>query len=212
MILTSAAKISSLTLVSDMSSNENVLIVFLKNPELGMVKTRLAATIGDKKALEIYLKLLHYTFQTIHSVEARIQLYFTDRIDQSFKYDDAFLQEGSDLGIRMKNAFLKCDFNENKKVIIGTDCAQLTTAIIQKAFLQLEKYDLVIGPATDGGYYLLGMKKVYTPLFESIHWSTDSVLDETIQIANHLNLSFYLLRPLTDIDTEEDLWTLPEDF
>jgi rSAM/selenodomain-associated transferase 1 len=116
------------------------------------------------------------------------------------------IQTGNDLGDKMKNAFATVFGNRNKKlVIIGTDCPDLNASVIMNAYVYLEDHDIVIGPASDGGYYLLGMKKLHPRLFEKIDWSTEKVLAQTLKICESSNLSTFLLPELSDIDDENDL-------
>jgi uncharacterized protein len=191
----------------------NRLIIFVKNPELGKVKTRLAQTIGNEQALDIYLQLLANT-QTISSkVAANRAVYYTDFIATNDLWPEnqfrKYVQTGHDLGERMKNAFATA-FAEGfqKVVIIGSDCPQLTTVHIQQAFSQLTKYEVVIGPAVDGGYYLLGMSKLIPELFANKVWSSAEVLAQTIADIERLKLSYSCLETLRDIDTAEDLTIL----
>lgn len=161
------------------------LIIFIKNPELGKVKTRLAATVGDEKALLIYMELLKHTQQIACAVEANRLLFYSKFMDTNDNWDNqAFqkqLQQGSDLGERMQAAFEQALVQHEKAVIIGSDCAALTPAIIENAFQALDTHDFVVGPAEDGGYYLLGMKQVEPTLFQKMEWSTDQVLPETLK-------------------------------
>ena len=111
----------------------------------------------------------------------------------------------------MKNAFEASFAQGYKKVcIIGSDCYELDTHILEEAFAQLDRKEVVIGPAKDGGYYLLGMRKMHMHLFENKKWSTSSVLSDTLNDLKEANLSFYLLPELTDIDEEKDLITLEQ--
>jgi len=115
-------------------------------------------------------------------------------------------QHGNSLGERMNNAFNNVfEKKYSKAIIIGTDCPALTEKVINDAFEKLNNYDVVIGPANDGGYYLLGMKKLHQQLFKNINWSTETVFDATINICNNLNLSYCLLPVLNDVDEEKDL-------
>lgn len=187
----------------------NQLIIFIKNPVLGKVKTRLAATIGDQRALEIYQQLLEYTLNMVKKVDAEVNLFFSDSIISDDSASKKFLQEGKDLGERMNYAFEKILADHHSRVvIIGTDCAELTSDILQESFTLLDQSDLVIGPANDGGYYLLGMKKPSPFLFENIEWSTEKVFEATRKIAENSGLKISILPVLRDIDTEEDLFTL----
>ncbi|MFD2036033.1 TIGR04282 family arsenosugar biosynthesis glycosyltransferase [Belliella marina] len=185
--------------------------MFQKNPVLGKVKTRLAATVGEKEALDIYLQLLQHTYKIINELtDVETFIYFSDTLetemDQMFVEDIHLrLQEGIDLGSRMKNAFDEV-LNEgfDKALIIGTDCPEISPKIINMAFEALETTDVVFGPALDGGYYLLGIKQVISNLFENMAWSHHKVLSDSIKRLNLENQTFTLLEMLSDIDTEED--------
>ncbi|MEM9548147.1 MAG: TIGR04282 family arsenosugar biosynthesis glycosyltransferase [Bacteroidota bacterium] len=185
------------------------VIVFVKNPELGKVKTRLAATLGDEKALEIYLKLLYYTRDVLMDVkDAERYVYYSSFIDNNDKWPNQIfekrLQQQGDLGNRITSAFQAVFESCEQVVIIGSDCPQLTAGHIQDAFQVLESNDVVMGPSHDGGYYLLGIKEYYPALFQEISWSTDKVFEETLQVAKQKNLKVGRLEVLTDIDYAED--------
>ncbi|MBI1287337.1 MAG: DUF2064 domain-containing protein [Flavobacteriales bacterium] len=190
------------------------LIVFVKNPVLGNVKTRLATDIGNAKALEVYMQLLKVTRNSAEKANCTRHVFYSDEIESDAWDDDAFnkfVQEGNDLGKRMKNAFEQIfALGAEKAVIIGSDCPELTTEIIEEAFNILELKDVVLGPAKDGGYYLFGMKRLLPFLFEGKEWSTDSVLSETIQDLKENRLSYGMLTELSDLDTAEDLYLLAE--
>lgn len=182
-----------------------LLIVFVKHPELDKVKTRLASTLGNKKALSIYKQLLEHTLSICKTIDADVQIHYTEDVIQNDIWNDfeKYPQTGTDLGERMYNALSNNDYN--KKVIIGSDCFEITENHISDAFEQLESKDIVLGPANDGGYYLLGLKEVPKEIFKEIAWSSEKVLEQTIQKINHLNKSHSQLETLVDIDTEEDL-------
>jgi rSAM/selenodomain-associated transferase 1 len=189
---------------------DNALIIFVKNPVHGKVKTRLAAAIGNDKALDIYLHLVTHTLKAIVNAAADRYIYFSDEIDDSIgQKTTAFkraVQSGADLGERMKNAF--CDVlntSYHKVLIIGTDCPGISPEILEQAFDQLNDADIVIGPAADGGYYLLGMKALHPQLFDNIEWSTSAVLQTTVERCTQNNLRYQLLEELNDIDEEKDL-------
>jgi uncharacterized protein len=186
----------------------NALIIFVRNPELGKVKTRLAVSIGEKRALDIYIKLLEHTKQILKNVHAEIGVFYSDYInnDDDWNAYQKCLQQGDNLGERMQNSFTRLFENSFEKVcIIGSDCYELTSEIINEAFSALDDNDAVIGPATDGGYYLLGIKKVAHSLFTNKNWSTDTVLNDTITDLQNENKTFQLLDKLSDIDTIEDV-------
>lgn len=190
--------------------HKNAIILFTKNPELGKVKTRLARTIGNDKALAIYKKLLAHTQIIVTPLQADKFVFYSDKInfDDDWSNDDFIkkVQSGADLGERMRHAFQSV-FNQGYEniCIIGSDCYELNTAIIATAFEKLNEYDTVIGPTFDGGYYLLGMKTFYPDFFENKIWSTETVFDDTIIDFKDLNLSYAVLTKLTDIDEEKDL-------
>jgi uncharacterized protein len=189
---------------------DNAIIIFVKNPVPGKVKTRLAAAIGNDKALRIYLELTAHTLYAAENVMADKYLYFSDEIDNSIcKNMLSFrkaVQSGAELGERMKNAFKDLFAASYQKVIvIGTDCPGINAVVLQSALNDLSDADVVIGPASDGGYYLIGMKQLHTQLFDNVEWSTSSVLHTTVNRCIHTNLRYKLLSELNDIDEEKDL-------
>ena len=231
----------------DKNSSENALIIFIKNPQLGKVKTRLAKTVGNEKALEIYLELSKITRENCQILSQRIPsergqsdiqpyVFYSDFINTNDDWsNDIFkkaVQSGDDLGDRMSNAFAIILQNHAKACIIGSDCPTLSSAILEAAFEALNNYDFVVGPSTDGGYYLLGMNTLqysysnksqivppqYFPensteirnpkseigLFENMVWSTENVLPETLKRIKAQHKTVALLPELTDVDEEKD--------
>ena len=193
--------------------NKNLVIVFVRNPELGKVKTRLAKTIGDKDALKIYTLLLQHTESVLHKAPSDKVVYYSEEIQNKDLWDDAVyqkkLQKGADLGERMQNAFEDAFKDSYEKVVIvGSDLFDLKPTHIENAFTALENHDVVLGPSLDGGYYLLGMKKMHPAVFKNKQWGTDSVLESTLKNLNQQNVK--LLEALNDIDTFEDLEAQPE--
>ena len=188
--------------------NKNSLIILIRNPELGCVKTRLAAKIGDEGALKVYKTLLDYTRSIVSKIDSSRLLFYSNFIDDNDSWDNGlftkFLQEGNSFGARMCNAFQMAFKNHEKAVIIGSDCEELSSKIIRDAFNKLSEFDVVLGPAKDGGYYLMGLKKIYPELFTNKQWSTSSVLEDTLEDIKKLGLSYYLLPVLSDIDDFED--------
>ena len=189
---------------------DNAIIIFIKNPELGKVKTRLAATVGSERALGIYQQLIALTLKAVKHINADKFIYFSDMTDSSISFMDvAFyqvVQHGKDLGERMEHAFTDVFKKLYRNiVIIGTDCPGIDSAILETAFLKLSSSDVVIGPATDGGYYLLGMSKECPMLFRNIEWSTSTVLQKTIAFCNDNAIGYSLLTELSDVDEEKDL-------
>lgn len=191
------------------------LLILVKNPIQGKVKTRLAATIGNVEALAVYQYLLQYT-QTITShLPLNKIVFYSDTIEEQDLWDNNIYlkkaQTGADLGERIANAFTYAFAQGNKEVaVIGSDCPELTDAIIRNTFVHLQNHDVVVGPAKDGGYYLLAMKKMYPSLLKDITWSTDKVLQQTLAACKKAHLSFYLLPELSDVDNENDLINIKE--
>lgn len=185
------------------------LIIFAKQPKLGQVKTRLAHTVGNPKALEVYEELLQLTKTITSKLDVQKIVYWDNLPKQAELYfGNEFshsIQSTGDLGRKMANAFQKeFSIDKGKILIIGTDCPYLKTSLFDEAYEALDHTDFVIGPAIDGGYYLLGMKEYHPYVFENIPWSTDSVLPLTLQSIQRKNFTYSLLETLNDIDTEED--------
>lgn len=184
------------------------LIIFIKNPALGKVKTRLATTLGDEAALDIYHKLSERTREVALAIDFPRFLYYSDFIDQTDHWDDALfikrLQQGSDLGERMLNAFIETLQASSPAIIIGSDCPLLTPDILQEAFNQLQQHPFVLGPALDGGYYLLGMHEPCPELFQAMEWSTDSVARTTLERIAKRNQACFVLPLLPDVDVAAD--------
>ena len=192
------------------------MIIFVKNPELGKCKTRLAATIGDEKALNFYQNMLKRTKEVAGKVDADKAIYYSSFIDKNdlWPNEPPFCKQlqkhNPDLGIKMQSAFEEAFQDGYESVcIIGSDCYTLDEEVIEQAFKLLESKEVVLGPSNDGGYYLLGMNQLHTQLFKYKKWSTESVASDTVQDFKNLKLEFELLKELTDIDNEEDLNSLP---
>ena len=192
---------------------EKLLLIFTKNPQLGKVKTRLAKTIGDEKALLIFHKLIDKTALVVDGVDAHKSLYYSDFIDDQDIWEGRVrnkkIQEGNSLGERMANAF-KIGFNcgYNRIVVIGTDLWNLDAQTINNAFSTLRNVDGVIGPATDGGYYLLGLSRWIPSVFHEKRWGTSRVFKDTVEDFKNNTLAY--LETKNDIDYFEDLETIPE--
>lgn len=193
--------------------SQKQLLLFVKNTELGKVKTRLAKTIGNEKALFIYKALLQHTRKTAVQVKAQRKVYYSAYIDSNDEFESDFfekrIQVQDDLGMKMYAAF-KDSFGEraDKVLLIGSDCYEINAKIIEDAFIALDKSDYVVGPAHDGGYYLIGMKTLNKSIFEDMVWSTSNVLLDTILEIKKQNKSYFLMPTLTDVDHEEDLGEL----
>lgn len=184
-----------------------LLMIFTRNPRLGRVKTRLAQTVGNKTALEIYIFLLEHTHKITRDIQVEKAVYYSDDIPPTDLWESSKFskkqQTGSDLGVRMKNAFEASLKEYNKVIIIGSDIYDLTTAHLEEAFKQLEHHDVVIGPAQDGGYYLLGMKKLHPSIFKNKQWGTSTVLTDTLKDLEHDHV--HLLEVLNDVDVIDDI-------
>ena len=188
--------------------NKNLLLIFTRNPELGKVKTRLAKTIGAEKALAIYKFLLAHTKKVIKNIACDKAVYYSEKVREDDLWNDERYQKkqqfGEDLGIRMQHAFQDAfAAGYEKVIIIGSDLIDLTEEIIEKAYLQLESNDLVMGPAEDGGYYLLGMKSLHPNIFENKTWGTSTVSAETLNDLKDNKV--HLLNELNDADVFEDI-------
>lgn len=196
------------------TGREGVLILFVKHPEEGKVKTRLAKTVGAPLAVRIYEGLLERTRSQIVSLSVDIQVHYGEQPVAGDAWEAEgyarFAQQGSDLGARMRHAFRQAFAQGYSKVIIiGSDCYQLTRAHLEEAFQALDQMSAVLGPSTDGGYYLLGMNKLLPAVFENKSWSTESVAEDTRSDFRKEGFGWKELEPLTDIDTENDLGTIP---
>jgi len=163
-----------------------VLLILIRNPQLGKVKTRLARTMGDVEALRIYKLLLDRTRRAAQGVLAERWLFYSDFIPT-------------------KDDWPESDFQ--KKIQHPGDCPELSGALLQQAFDALDHSDFVIGPTPDGGYYLLGMKKLESTVFHGIEWSTETVRNRTLDKIRAAGLSCAELPVLSDLDTEEDVPT-----
>lgn len=189
---------------------DNVLIIFVKNPEKGKVKTRLAKTIGDERALAVYNRLLSHTLDVTAALPYDKVIYYSDFIPGTGLWTrKGYRQEqqtGYDLGQRMCHAFERELKNGYKSVcIIGSDCPGLSPAIIAGAFDMLRETEIIIGPSTDGGYYLLGMHHLHKRFFLEKSWSTSRVFADTLKDIKASGMKYRLLPVLTDIDEEKDL-------
>ena len=191
-----------------MTLPKDLLIIFTRNPELGKCKTRLAATVGNRIALNIYQFLLEHTKNITKGLDVGKWVFYSDEIWENDIWEQPIyekkIQSGKDLGERMANAF-KDGFNagHEKIIIIGSDMYDLNENDLMEAFNILDRHDYVIGPAIDGGYYLLGMKVFNPALFKSKSWGTDTVLEATLEDLKGKN--YGLLAPKNDIDYFEDI-------
>ncbi|MSU64189.1 MAG: glycosyltransferase [Pedosphaera sp.] len=186
------------------------LILFLKAPRLGFVKSRLAASIGEAAALQAYQTLVDILIKRLSKLPAT-ELRFTP--DDAFAEVSRWLLPGwtaapqldGDLGARLNRAFndafkAGCD----RVVVIGSDCPTVTADDIESAWQALETHEVVLGPATDGGYWLIGLRRSQPQLFTGIAWSTPQVFTQTVRRVESLGLSVHRLQERSDVDTESD--------
>lgn len=190
------------------TNNCNLLLIFTRNPELGKCKTRLAAKIGKEAALDIYKFLLQHTVILTRNLDCDKWVFYSEEIWEDDIWDTNLyskkLQVGKDLGDRMLNAF-QGGFDAGYKniIVIGSDMFDLSQSDLETAFQKLEEQDFVVGPAEDGGYYLLGMRKLKVSLFSNKEWGKDTVLKATL--ANLEDEQLALLKEKNDVDHYEDI-------
>lgn len=186
---------------------DTLVIVFVKNIKLGTVKTRLAKTIGDFGAFEVYSELVKITENATELLNVDKRIYFSNTVvDSMWKNDFKTVQNGIDLGERMLNAFKEGFAAGYKKIVlIGSDLPDINANHITNGLKALDKNDVVFGPAEDGGYYLVGLSKMNTSIFTNKPWSQPSLLDETLQELQNNKISVGTLAILNDIDTYDDL-------
>jgi uncharacterized protein len=198
-------------------TDKRCILLFVKLPEKGRVKSRLALHIGEDVALRLYENMVLDVINMLKRGRFPFRICFTppDARDQMTGWlgqeYDYLPQTGGHLGDRMEKAFA-CVFSGEveKALLIGSDIPGLTTDLIDEAFTALLTSDAVIGPADDGGYYLMGFRKnTFTPgIFHDIAWSTSAVFRETLEKLREASVTLHILPEMTDIDTLEDLRTL----
>ena len=187
---------------------KKLLLVFTRNPELGKVKTRLAKKVGAETALKIYTFLLERTRDIAAKVASDKAVYYSVKIRENDIWDATIFQKhqqfGEDLGLRMLHAF-KNGFKAGyeKVIIIGSDLYDLTSETIENAIIALENNEVVIGPAEDGGYYLLGMNSLEEKIFKNKDWGTETVRKDTLEDLKDKKV--FLLGELNDVDVFEDI-------
>jgi len=198
--------------------DDRCLLFFIKNPEKGKVKTRVASAVGDEMAVRLYRRFLLETLFTLNRGTFLFYLCFypeNSLSDLKGWLGDDYLympQKGEDLGKRMKNGFIDAfAMNFKRVVLIGSDIPDLPLEFIEEAFTSLQEKDVVIGPSIDGGYYLIGFKdkNFSIRVFEGIPWSTKRVFEETMEVLKQEGLTVHTLQPWRDIDTIDDLSNRP---
>lgn len=191
------------------------ILLFVKYPEPGKVKTRLAATMGMERAADIYRSLVAAVLPALpredelvvvfDPAEKRAQVEEWLRCELDGRLAQFIPQAAGDLGARLESAFAEafsCGFE--KVAVIGSDCVGLNAATFSTTWKALETEDAVLGPSVDGGYYLLALKQPCATLFRGIAWSTDAVRAQTLARARASGLRVHELPVLPDIDTEAD--------
>ncbi len=194
----------------------NTLQIFSKAPIAGKVKTRLIPTLGEQGAADLQQKLVKYCLQKFSQIFS-VQLWCHPDESHPFFYEcktefnlSLHRQQGSDLGERMANALASSV--PNPTILIGTDCPSLTVALIQKAFTTLQQYQVVLGPAEDGGYVLIGMQQKLPELFVDVPWGSPVVFKATRSHLANLELKWYELPIQWDVDRPEDFIRLKRIF
>ncbi|WP_337885574.1 TIGR04282 family arsenosugar biosynthesis glycosyltransferase [Fischerella thermalis] len=191
------------------------LIIFTRYPEPGLTKTRLIPVLGAGGAANLQRQMTEYTLFKVRELQKAIAISVEVRFSggdlelmQNWLGTDLIYQyqgEG-DLGQRMTRSLLDAfDAGARQVVIIGTDCPGVNAQILTQAFAELQQWDIALGPAIDGGYYLIGLQRPFLELFADIDWGTSQVLQQTVAICHQLNLSVAYLPSLADVDRPEDL-------
>lgn len=186
------------------------LVIFVKAPHVGHVKTRLAANIGESAACAAYKKMVEHLMGNLRALDT-VEIRFSpdnaveelrEWLGERFEFQ---AQGNGDLGERLQRAFRESFAHGfSRVVIIGSDCPQLTCKDIVSAWNELACKDVVLGPAADGGYWLIGLRSNQAALFQNIPWSSEVVLETTLNRIRDAKLSYHFLRTLSDIDTEND--------
>jgi len=198
------------------SVNRNhAVIIMTRYPEPGQVKTRLIPALGEEGACRLHQRMVEHTMATarnfsfVFSSELFVFFYGgSEMLMKSWLGSDAWYlpQLAGDLGVKISAAFHAVfDRGFKTAILIGTDCPDIDNNILSESFSLLEKTEMVIGPAADGGYYLLGLKKRHDNLFKGIDWGSDQVLSQTLSVAGNAHIRVSCLQELADIDRPEDL-------
>lgn len=197
------------------------ILVFAKAPVPGKAKTRLIPALGMKGAADLHAKLVLRTLDKLCTAPSiPVELWCTPTLEHDFfrtcanSYElQLKLQQGNDLGARMHGAFASALASCSRAILVGSDCPDLDYSDIQTAMQQLQNgHDAVIGPAHDGGYYLLGLRQPLPALFADMPWGTDKVRDLTKRRLKQLGYRYASLSVRHDLDRPEDLQRFPELF
>lgn len=204
-------------------SSGAILVLFARAPKLGEVKTRLAAAVGEEKALALYRAFLFDSIELMHRVSPRgirpAIAWAGSPAEAGAPFADVLggveilEQEGDDLGQRMAATFADLFARGHDRIaIIGADTPSLPVEYLLRAFDLLRDRDIVLGPSSDGGYYLLGARAVVPEIFRGMSWGSGKVLDETLKVLKILGLPRVLLPVWRDVDAPEDLKELRRSF
>ncbi len=191
------------------------LIIYSRYPEAGKTKTRMIPALGAEAAAELQRQMSEHTLNTAKQLQQKRKIKIEVHFAGGNKYlmsawlgedIDYIAQVDGDLGDKMNSSFSRAFNTGSQRVVtIGIDCPDINTDILNRAFDSLQQQDLVLGVASDGGYYLIGLNKAIPELFQNINWGTDTVLKQTKEIADKLNLETNYLPTLSDVDRPEDL-------
>jgi rSAM/selenodomain-associated transferase 2/rSAM/selenodomain-associated transferase 1 len=210
----SPARIASLYSKKSVFKPDSALIIFARYPQSGVVKTRLASKLGKNWATQFYQSCAEHIFTEARKLPGNVAKYIfcaeTTHLPEMRQWAGSSFcyvaQTEGDLGEKMYHAFSTIfQHGIQKAIIIGTDIPDLSADILNRSFKELTTYDTVIGPSSDGGYYLLGMKKLIPELFRNIPWSSEHVFEKTLREINKQNLTLAFLQELMDIDTADDV-------
>lgn len=193
---------------------KSTLIIFAKYPEPGKVKSRIASELGAERAAEIYSRIAKAVIEKVSTSDTHRTIIFYDPPEREneiklwlgINKHSYERQPGSTIGEKMSNSFRDVfSRGAEKAVLIGTDIPEITAGTVNAAFGLLDETDVVLGPAEDGGYYLMGLRNPEPLLFRDIEWSTNLVLSQTIDRIKERKLSYNLLQTLKDVDTAGDI-------
>ncbi|MBA4369346.1 MAG: hypothetical protein C0403_17105 [Desulfobacterium sp.] len=205
--------VSSKALIEN-HQHRDCIILFMRVPEVGKVKTRLSKKLAPKTILDLYQCFVLDILHTAQKTKIHIRIFFhpagfeaslSQWLGDSY---DFHLQDGKDLGIRMANAFIRTfSSGYDRAILIGTDCPEMTVEILEESFYGINQTGCVIGPAVDGGYYLIGFKadSFTEKPFHNVEWGKAIVYQQTLDRCHQINIKPYILQPLNDIDTWDDL-------
>ncbi|MGD8374614.1 MAG: TIGR04282 family arsenosugar biosynthesis glycosyltransferase [Acidobacteriota bacterium] len=199
-----------------MSDADGRLILFARSPRAGRVKTRLQPDLTPAECLSLHRALVRDALELLrrfapsHGLRAEVSFSEPrqpgDWEDADLRGLDVTVQQGDDLGERLVRAFQSCfQRREHRVVVIGSDSPGLDEDYLGAAFGELPAHDVVIGPAEDGGYVLIGCSRLHVRPFQRIPWGTDRVLRDTVRRLKKDRVPFARLRPGHDLDTREDL-------